>query len=396
MINRKLDIDNLLCDGHSAFLLGPRGVGKTLLAKKFLKNTGHSLTFDLLRIKNSLRYVLDPSLFGTEIEQHLKKIPELETLVVLVDEVQKLPELLDEVHYFIEEYRSRIQFLITGSSARKLKRSGVNLLAGRAWTLRLHPLSSQEVDLDIQRALTIGTLPKFYLDSDSRAIRSLKEYVETYLREEVLQEALVRRANNFTRFIHVAGQANSQPVNYTRVAKDCGVSTKTAQEYFQILTDTLIAHRIDGWSQSVRKQLRQKPKFYLFDCGVLNAMTGELRSELRPGTYRYGKLFETLVVNEVIRANDYSESGYRLNYWLTNSGAEVDLILTRNVNDVPKAIEIKSSSAPMESDFKGLAAFASEYKNAELICLCQTPREYAVGPVTVYPWQHGIEYIMRN
>ena len=357
MINRKLNIVALLKDGHSAFLFGPRGVGKTVLANQFVDQAPHSVFIDLLSLESYRRYVAEPGFFREELEQHLQKISTSKRLVVLIDEVQKMPDLLDEVHYFIEKYKPRIQFLLTGSSARKLKRQGVNLLAGRAWTLRLHPLSSQEINISLQRALTIGTLPEFYQYEDSHAKRSLTTYVDTYLREEVLQEALVRQTNNFVRFLDVSGQMNGSPANYTAVARDCGVSTKTAREYFQILSDTLLAFRVDGWRHSIRKQLRQSPKYYIFDCGILNAMTGELNTELRAGTYRYGKLFETFVVNELVRANDYLESRFRFHYWRTSTGREVDLIMTRGSDDVPKAIEIKSGSMPKESDLKGLSAF---------------------------------------
>ena len=396
MINRKLNICELLKSGHSAFLFGPRGVGKTVLANQFLDQVPHSVIVDLLSLESYRRFVADPSLFRAEIEQHLQKHSATERLVVLIDEVQKMPQLLDEVHYFIEKYKPRIQFLLTGSSARKLKRTGVNLLAGRAWTLRLHPLSSQEINIDLNRALTIGTLPEYYQSENSHAKRSLKSYVDTYLREEILQEALVRQANNFVRFLDVSAQVNGDSVNYTAVARECGVSMKTAQDYFQILSDTFLAFRIDGWSYSVRKQLRQSPKYYIFDCGVLNAMAGELNTELRTGTYRYGKLFETLVINELIRANDYSESMFRFQYWRTSTGIEVDLVMTRGLNEIPKAIEIKSSSAPKESNLKGLAAFAKENEKAHLYCLCRTPREYRVGNVTVLPWQEGIEILFQT
>lgn len=396
MINRRLNLCELLKSGHSAFLSGPRGVGKTVLANHFLDQVLHSVLVDLLSLESYRRYVAEPGLFRAEIEQHLQRHSASERLVVFIDEVQKMPELLDEVHYLIEKYKPWIQFLLTSSSTRKLKRTGVNLLAGRAWTLRLHPLSSQELDIDLNRALTIGTLPEYYQSENSHATRSLKTYVDTYLREEILQEAIVRRANNFVRFLDISAQVNGNPVNYSAVARDCGVSTKTAQEYFQILSDTLLAFRIDGWSHSIRKQLRQSPKFYVFDCGVLNAMAGELNSELRVGSYRYGRLFETLVVSELIRANDYSESMFRFNYWRTSTGMEVDMIMTRGFNDIPKAIEIKSSSAPKESDLKGLAAFAKENEKACLYCLCRTPREYKVGNVTVLPWQEGIEYLFQT
>ena len=396
MYKRKLNLSGLLKPKKSAFLFGPRGVGKTVLAQDYLSRVQHAESIDLLSLDVYRRYVGEPGLFRLEIEQRLRDIPTKELLTVLLDEVQKLPGLLDEVHYLIERYKGQVQFLLTGSSARKLKRSGANLLAGRAWTLKLHPLNSQEFVPDLRKALTIGTLPGIYQESQSSAKRSLNAYVETYLREEVMQESLVRKIDHFVRLLDVAGQVNGEPVNFTAIARDTGISVKTAQEYFEVLTDTLIAFRIDGWSYSVRKQLRQSPKHYFFDCGVLNAVRGELQTELKPSSYRYGKLFETFIVNELIRANDYNESGYRFYYWRTNAGMEVDLVLTRGPNDVPRAVEIKSQASPQESDLKGLIAFASENNKANLFCLCQTPRKYTLGQIQVLPWQKGIEVLLQE
>ncbi len=181
MYERKLNLSTLLRQKKSAFLFGPRGVGKTLLAQDYLTHVQRAESIDLLSLDTYRRYITEPGLFRLEIEQRLREIPSKESLTVLIDEVQKLPDLLDEVHYLIESHKGQIQFLLTGSSARKLKRSDANLLAGRAWTLKLHPLSSQELVLDLRKALTIGTLPGIYQETNPSAKRSLKAYVETYL-----------------------------------------------------------------------------------------------------------------------------------------------------------------------------------------------------------------------
>lgn len=385
MIQRQLDLERTLGEAQSAFLFGPRGVGKTFLAKRFLAASGHGLAIDLLNLDVYRRYVTDLALFRREIEHAIGE----RTVTVFVDEVQKFPALLDEVHYLIEEYKPRVRFLLTGSSARKLRRGGANLLAGRAWTLMLHPLSSSEVQLDLQRALSFGTLPAIYLGEGSQ-VRSLTAYVDTYLREEIFVEALVRKSESFIRFLDLAGQINGEPVNHSKLGRAAGVSSKTVQEYFSILVDTLVALRVDGWSHSVRKQLRQSPKYYFFDCGVLNAIRGEIRSELRPHTYRYGKLFETFVVNEVQRRNDYKDLGYRLYYWRTSTGREVDLVLSRGPSDRPRAIEIKSDSAPTEAGLRGLLSFRTENPSADLLCFCTTPRAYQLGDIKVLPWQEGL------
>lgn len=398
MVNRLLDLEKLLGAKHSSFLFGPRGVGKTSLAKRFVENQSHAKSIDLLNLDIYRRYLTEPEFFRRELE---KAIPEKGILSVLIDEVQKLPSLLDEVHHLIEEHKGKIRFLLTGSSARKLKRGGANLLAGRAWTLKLHPLTSREVDLDLHRALRFGMLPAIYLEDDFPQ-RSLKAYVETYLKEEIFQESLVRQSENFIRFLDVAGQCNGDPANFAQIAKDCGVSPKTAQDYFSILVDTMLAFRIDGWSHSVRKQLRQAPKFYLFDCGVLNAIRGELDTELKTSSYRYGKLFETFLIGEMIRLNDYSEANFRFSYWRTNSGMEVDCVLSKGPSSPPIAIEIKSQSNPGVGNFNGLLAFASENPNAKLYGFCTTHNSYDLGPIKnlgtikVLPWQDGLQMLFPH
>lgn len=304
-----------------------------------------------------------------------------------------MPALLDEVHALIEEYPDSLRFLLTGSSARKLKRGGANLLAGRAWELRLFPFTHLEVKLDFERALQFGTLPKIYLSSGS-PLRSLNSYVNTYLKEEIQQEALVRKIDSFVRFLEVAAQLHGEPVNFSSVAKAANVSDKTAEEYFSILVDTLIAFRIDGWSQSVKKQLLQSPRFYFFDCGVLNALRGELHTPLSPSSNRYGKLFETWVILEFVRLNSYFERDFKFNYWRTNAGQEVDLVLSRGKFERLIAVEIKSSSMPGESDFTALRSFGEDNPDSILYCLCQTPHSYKIDNIEVMGWQEGMERIL--
>lgn len=392
MINRRLDLLKLLGKKHSSFLFGPRGVGKTVLSSNFIKKQQDSLTINLLSHELYTRYLQDPALFRNEVES---KIGTTKHLCVFIDEIQKMPALLDEVHYLIETHKNKIQFLMTGSSARKLKREEANLLAGRAWNLKLHPLSTIETGLDLNKTLQTGSLPAIYLaDEDNKAkFRSLKAYVENYIKEEILQEAIVRRADRFIRFLDVAGQMNSEAINFTQVAKDAGVTTKTAQEYYSILEDTLLVHRIDGWSHSVRKQIRQGPKYYFFDCGIINTIRGELESKIKPGTFRYGKLFESFIIQECFRYNDYEEKDYKFSYWRTNTGLEVDLIIKKRASAKPIAIEIKSKPNPARKDLRGLTSFASENKVAKLLCLCTTPRPYKIDNIEIFPWQEGLRSI---
>ncbi len=391
MIYRYLNLNNILGKNTSAFLFGPRGVGKTYICQEFIKNQQYYFEINLLNHGIYTRYITHPDLFRKEIEE---KIVKNSVLNVFIDEIQKLPYILDEVHYLLEKYKGKIRFILTGSSARKLKRSGANLLAGRAWTLKLHPLSFIEINIVLNKTLKYGTLPSFYLD-ENEPERSLKAYVETYLKEEIMQEALVRNIEGYIRFLDIAGQMNGEPVNFTKIARECAVSTKTAQEFFSILVDTLIAFRIDGWSRSIRKQVRQGPKYYFFDCGVLNAIRGELKTEIKESSYYYGKLFETLVVQELIRINDYTNADYRFNYWRTNTGIEVDIIMSRGIKESPIAIEIKSHIAPMEKDLHALKSFKSENQNAVLYCLSNSANAYSLGDIKVFPWREGIKKIFN-
>lgn len=393
MIPRLLNIAEIIKKNRSFFLLGPRGTGKTRLIHASLEGEPHVMGIDLLRVSEFRRFIQDPSLLRTDVVGWLER-HRGERLVVVIDEVQKVPELLDEVHSLIESYKNRLIFILSGSSARKLKRSGANLLGGRAWVRHLHPLSCGEIAVDLNRALQFGTLPVAYLEDDPEEF--LKAYLEVYLKEEIFQESLVRQIENFSRFLDLAGQLNGEPVNFSKLAKQCGVSVKTAQAYFQILEDTLIVTRIPGWSTSVKKQLLQAPKFYFFDCGVLNAINGELRTELKPSTFRYGRLFENYVVQELLRANDYSGGDYRPYYWRTAQGVEIDLLLAKNIRAPQWAIEIKSSTSPGAEDVAGLLKIKDDYPDVSCVCLCQTERTYADGGIEFVPWQEGIQLILRG
>jgi uncharacterized protein len=389
MIARLLDLSKILPDRQSCFLFGPRGSGKTRLVEEFLAGAGTSWVVNLLEEDLYHRYIARPSLIRHEVESRLADGRNgARPLTVFVDEVQRLPNLLNEVHGLIERHRGKVRFILTGSSARKLRRGGANLLAGRAWTLHLHPLTHLESADDLSRALHYGTLPGIYLALSSPA-RALRAYVHTYLREEILQESILRRVDAFVRFMDVAGQMNGEPINFTKVGRDCGVSTKTVQDYYSILVDTLVVFRLDGWTRSVRKQLLQQPKFYWFDCGVLNAIRGELASAPVEGSSRFGGLFESWIVQEMVRLNDYAETDYRFHYWRTNNGMEVDIVLSRDATHPLFAIEIKSGTAPTLSDVSGLTSFHSENPKAILWCICRTPTAYTLGPVQFLPWKNA-------
>ena len=353
----------------------------------------HALVISLLESENFQRYLAEPSLFSREIVKRMMSQPAHRTLVVAIDEVQKLPILLDEVHFLIEKYKGRIVFVLTGSSARKLKRSGGNLLAARALTTYLHPLSILEIELDIDTVLSIGSLPGVYLDQDFAKHR-LRSYIGTYIKEEIQEEALVRKIDRFARFLDLAGQLNGEPINHSKLARTLKTTSNTVQEDFSILVDTLLCHRLDGWSESIKRQLLQAPKYYWFDCGVLNALNGELDVDLKRSSFRYGRLFETYLTQEVIRHNDYFERGFRFFYWRDKNGLEVDLIVARSSARPVAAVEMKSATDPQDHDLAGLIAFGEDYPTVPLFCFCHTPRAYDLpSGVRVLPWREGLRAI---
>ena len=392
MVKRLLDLSKTLGAKNSAFLFGARGVGKTHLSKDFLKGQKNIVKYDLLKFNEYDRYLKNPSLFAKEVEAAIIKNAGPST--VWVDEVQKVPALLDEVHSIIESYKGRVRFLLTGSSARKLKTSGANLLAGRALSLKLHPLTSYEWKGDLDVVLRLGSLPGVVIDQENPEL-TLKSYVSTYLKEEIQAESIVRRVDAFSRFLEIAAQYHTEPINALEISKAAGVSSPTVKEYFQILEDTLIGWHLPGWSASVKKQLRTAPKFYLFDNGVVNALRGELGIEIRESSSRYGKLFEGWIVQELRRLNDYLQLDFKFSYWQTNSGLEVDIVVSRGAGQPLAGIEIKSSAAPGPDKMKGLVSFSDEHPRAKLYCLCRTERGYQEGRIQVLPWQE-LKAVLRG
>jgi predicted AAA+ superfamily ATPase len=398
MISRHVNILELLGNNLSAFLLGPRGVGKSKLSKEFLalkKEAGsHILEIDLLSLKQQGRYAEHPELLRSDIEFHLNRAQDT-PLVVLIDEVQKLPQLLDEVHYFLESTaKGKIQFLLTGSSARKLKRSGANLLAGRALSLTLHPFSLLELPINLERALQYGTLPRYYLE-DEQTDLLLEAYVETYLKEEIQNERLVRRLEPFQRFLNLAAQMNGKQINFSACAREIRLSDFTIREYFNILLDTYLMFELPAWTRSVKKQLTKVSRFYFFDCGVLNAILGEQSLLVAPGNRRYGALFETFIIGEFFRQNDYLKTRRKLYWWHTSTNEEVDLIIDKGLSKGLAAVEIKSADTVDEKDLKSLNLFKTEFPDAQLYCICRSSMAYNIGDVTILPWTTAIKEILE-
>ncbi|MBI4403368.1 MAG: ATP-binding protein [Deltaproteobacteria bacterium] len=372
-----------LPQSKSFFLFGPRQTGKTTLVREAFPQERCS-SYNLLITAEYLRLVADPSLLRTEILASPKNITH-----IFIDEVQRIPELLNEVHALMEERVGR-SFILCGSSARKLKRSGANMLGGRAWTLRLHSLTHLELgdQFNLARAMEIGTLPKIYLEHDREAARQyLKSYAETYIKEEIEAEALVRSTGTFLRFLFQAGHESGNLINYSNIARDSGTSHTTVKEYYQILEDTLIGRFLFPYHRSVRKKHSLHPKFYLFDTGVERAIKKQLSLDLLPGTREFGCAFEHWIVNECWRINDYLQKDFEFSYFRTESGAEVDLII-----ETPKkhtiAVEIKSASKVRVGDLRsGYAAFAKVCKKFTPLCIANIARSQRFGEVEVVPWQ---------
>ncbi len=304
-------------------------------------------------------------------------------LPIIIDEVQKVPLLLDEVHWLIEN--AGASFILCGSSARKLKRGAANLLGGRAWRFEFFPLSAQEIpDFDLLHALQNGLLPKHYLQQD--ATRSLRAYVTQYLKEEVYAEGLVRQLPAFARFLDSLGFSQGQLTNYVNIARDCGVDAKTVKEYYQILVDTLLGYSIEPYQKRVKRDvLTSTPKFYLFDVGVAGWIGKYKITELKG--VQAGAAFEHFILMELMAYRGLHEKDFPIRFWRTKTGLEVDFIL----GEGEVALEVKLDRQVHPSELKGLVAFAEEHhpQRAIVVSQDQEKRHLQVGDVLieVLPWR---------
>ncbi|MEK6626413.1 MAG: DUF4143 domain-containing protein, partial [Bdellovibrionota bacterium] len=289
-------------------------------------------------------------------------------------------------------FERKIKFALTGSSARKLRREAANLLAGRAFNFFLYPLTFMELDdnFDLKQTLSFGTLPAIYnFDNERDKKRFLLAYVQTYIKEEILVEQLVRNIDPFRAFLEVASQSNTEIINYTSIAKEAGISSKNVERYFSILSDTLLGHFLEPYSKSVRARQKQSPKFYFFDCGVVRAISNEINQELLPQTYAYGNLFEQLVICEFIRLNSYYERNWKFSYIRTGAGVEIDLIIEKSKKDLV-LVEIKSTMSVHSDHLSALQGLGSDFKNARKYLLCQEKYPRLVGDIKIIDWRQGI------
>lgn len=377
---RSLQLD--LPKNQSAFLWGARKTGKSTYLKTHFPK---SIRYDLLKTDLYLSFLKQPSLLREKVlalPQEKLKFP------VIIDEIQKVPLLMDEVHWLIEN--AKIQFILCGSSARKLKRVGANLLGGRAWRYNFYPLTHKEIpSFDLLRACNNGLIPSHYLSTNAN--KSLMSYVEDYLSEEIQAEGLVRNLPGFARFLDTIGFCNGELTNYNNIARDCGIDAKTVKEYYQILVDTLLGNYILPYQKNAKRQnIKAMPKFYLFDVGVANFLAQrQLQSLTGPEA---GKAFEHFILMEILAYKGLNDKRFPIEFWRTKTGLEVDFILNGEV-----AIEVKISKEAKKQNLKGLIAFIEEHNPRHAIVVSQdsAPRKIQLNErqsILVLPWQ---EFLTR-
>lgn len=368
---RKLNINKLL-EHKSFFLLGPRQTGKTtFLAKSYPE----ARTFNLLEADVFRDLSANPEFLRQRVRPSDR--------IVVVDEVQRLPVLLDEVQRMLDLDKSK-RFILTGSSARKLRRGGVNLLAGRAWTCHMHPLVSAEVGSDrLFDRINRGSLPPI-LDSPLPH-EDLKSYVGTYLQEEIRAEGLTRSIENFSRFLTVAGLSNGQIVNFTKAGNDAQVPPRTVREYYQILEDTLVLHQLPPFQKTKKRKPVATSKYYFFDVGVANHLMN--RREILPGSPEFGSTLEHLIFLEIKAYLDYQRLDMPLNFWRSQTKLEVDFLVGDDL-----AVEVKGTNRVSDADLKGLRALSEEKKlKRKIVVSRETSVRTTADAIEIHPVEPFLE-----
>ena len=372
-ITRMLDMR--LPDKQSAFLWGARKTGKsTYLREKF----PDSIVYDFLKTDVFFELSKNPSLLRERLLA--KEAAELKKPIIL-DEIQKVPQLLDEVHWLIEN--KGLRFVLCGSSARKLKKGHANLLGGRAWRYELFPLVSHEMEkIDLLRVLNHGLIPLHYLQNDENCKRSLTAYVQDYLREEIFAEGLTRNIPAFSRFFDAFGYSHGEITNYCNIARECGVNSKTVKEYYQILIDTLLAIRVEPYKKRQSRQVITKAsKYYMFDVGVAGFLTKRHIAEQKGE--EFGKALEHFLLMEIVAYKSYAGKDFSINFWRTKSGLEVDFVLDKG----EIAIEIKGSGRVDKRDIYGLNAFTEAFSPKKSILVCNEKEKRMHGKMAIVPWE---------
>ena len=372
-----------LPEKQSFFLFGPRQTGKSTLVNETFKSGCWAV--NLLLNEPFARYSRYPELFRKEA---LNKIEKEEVKTIFVDEIQKLPILLNEIQFMMD--RKQSQFILTGSSARRLKKGGANLLGGRAVERFLFPFTYAEIEesFGLDEVLRFGSLPSVYGKSEEDKIDLLKAYTNIYLREEIQSEGIVRNLGGFSRFLDIAASQFGELVSFSSTGRECSISTRTVQSYYEILEDTLVGIRLEPWRKSLRKRLSGHPKFYLFDTGVTNAINRHLGSE--PDSVLRGRLFEQFIVLETYRHLKYSRSEARIYYWRTNTGAEIDLIIEKH-GELSAAFEIKARKQVGGNDFSGFRSFRDDNPGVPCFLVSEVEEPYKEGMIEVLPWSNYLK-----
>ena len=375
MIERFLTKETLSED--TTFLFGARQTGKTTLLLQLFPDARF---YDLLESNTFERLQRNPSLLRQDLE-----MCESGTLVI-IDEVQSLPILLNEVQWLI--VRKGLRFILSGSSARKLKRGGANMLGGRAMQTRLYPLVNAEIpDFDLIKAVNQGMIPRHYLAKADKYWSMVQAYVTVYLREEIKAEALVRNLTTFTRFLEAAALTDGEMVNYSNIAQSCGIDSKTVAAYFSILEETLIGYMVPAYSKVVKRKVRQAPRFYYFDVSIPNYLLG--RRNLQPGSTDFGHAFEHLVIQEIIAYLGYHGKLDKLSYWHTYNDYEVDVVL----GDAEVGIEIKSTDEVQSRHLHGLKAFKEEHPEVRIMVVSLDPNPRLFKEVEIWPVKQFFEQL---
>ena len=373
---KKRLLDLQLPPKQSAFLWGPRKVGKTHWVKAHLSDT---LLIDLLKTDVFGEYVSRPALLRERYQDHKG--------LIAIDEIQMIPDLLNEIHWMIEN--TAVSFLMTGSSARKLRRGHANLLAGRAWRHTMAPLSIAETEgFDLEQVFVSGLLPPHFLSVDP--IKDLRSYVGDYLKEEIAAEATLQNIPAFADFLRVAAITSGQLLNYTNVGRECGVSAKVVRRYFQLLEDTLLGFRIQPWRKTKKRRLIETEKFYLFDVGLTNYLA---RRAPKAGTPEFGHSFENYLLMELKAYQAYRNPEMDIHYWRTSTGFEVDFIL----GEMDVVIESKASPRIHSGHTRSMRALLEEHrvKRAIIVSLEKKPRRIEPN-LHILPWREFLERLWEG
>lgn len=380
--SRNLNLNDIL-SSKSVFLFGPRQSGKSSFIKNQIAKNDIALFWNLLDGRLRLKIQADPGILKQEVE-----LKNLHDCIIVIDEIQKCPELLDEIHFLIEE--RQIRFLLTGSSARKLKNTGVNLLGGRATERHFHPFNFTEIgnheNYNLPFIFEHGLLPSMFLSKNLD--EDLAAYVDTYLTEEIAAEGAARNIPAFSRFLTTAALTNSQILNYTNIASDSQVPVQTVRQWYDILTDTLLGYQVPPFTKTNKRKAVATSKFYFFDIAIARS----LRNIPAPkeGTAEFGEYFEQLVCMELKTWIDYTRPRSKLSYWRSTSGFEVDFCV-----DEELAIEVKSTMNVTEKHLKGLKALREENIFKRYIVVCQEEHPRLVDGIEILPWKYFFEQLWK-